>query len=135
MVVFALDLDGLKQINDRGGHHLGDAALRAVADALRAVLRESDVVGRMGGDEFAVLLVNATEDAATSFEARLTAALGRRQGNGSETDHAGLALSLSIGSASSGPTRRRSLDDLLRRADAAMYANKRRSRSRSARPA
>ncbi len=129
MVVFALDLDGLKQINDRGGHHLGDAALRAVADALRAVLRESDVVGRMGGDEFAVLLVNATEDAAASFEARLTAALGRRQGKGSETDYAGLGLSLSIGSASSGPTRRRSLDDLLRRADAAMYARKRRSQS------
>jgi diguanylate cyclase (GGDEF)-like protein/PAS domain S-box-containing protein len=132
VVVFVLDLDGLKQINDRGGHHVGDVALRGVADALRAVLRESDVVGRMGGDEFAVLLVNATEDAAASFEARLTAALGPKRGKGSETD-VGLALSLSIGSASSGPTRRRSLDELLRRADAAMYARKRRSQaSRSA---
>jgi diguanylate cyclase (GGDEF)-like protein/PAS domain S-box-containing protein len=133
VVVFALDLDGLKQMNDRGGHHVGDAALRAVADALRAVLRESDVVGRMGGDEFAVMLVNATEDATASFEARLTAALGQRQGNGSESDYAGVPLSLSIGSASCGPLRRWSLDDLMRRADAAMYARKRRSQaSRSA---
>jgi len=129
VVVFALDLDGLKQMNDRGGHHVGDAALRAVGDALRGVLRESDVVGRMGGDEFAVLLVNATGDAAASFEARLTAALARRQDKESQADDAGLSLSLSIGSASCGPARRRSLDDLLRRADAVMYARKRRSQS------
>jgi len=122
-------------MNDRGGHHVGDAALRAVADALRAVLRESDVVGRMGGDEFAVLLVNATEDAAASFEARLAAVLGQRQGRAIETDYAGVSLSLSIGSASCGPARRRSLDDLLRRADAQMYERKRQRRSQASRSA
>jgi len=129
VVVFALDLDGLKQMNDRGGHHVGDGALRAVADALRTVSRESDVVGRMGGDEFAVLLVNATEDLAASFEARLTALLDQRHGNRIESDYAGVPLSLSIGGAASSPSRRRSLDELLRRADAAMYARKRRSQS------
>jgi diguanylate cyclase (GGDEF)-like protein/PAS domain S-box-containing protein len=129
VVVFVLDLNGLKQVNDRGGHHAGDAALRAVAEALRSVFRESDVVGRMGGDEFAVLLMNATGDAAASFEARLAAALGERQVPGLDTDDCSLKLSVSVGSAVCGAGQRRSLDELLRRADAAMYAQKRRFRS------
>ena len=53
------DLDGLKGINDRFGHPAGDAALKAVAERLMAHVRESDVVGRMGGDEFAVILAQA----------------------------------------------------------------------------
>ncbi len=132
VLVFVLDLDGLKLINDRRGHHVGDAALRAVADALRVVFRESDVVGRMGGDEFAVLLVDATDGAAASFQARLAVALGQSSLI-DPADHSRVPLSLSVGSASCGPAQRRSLDDLLRRADAAMYAHKR--GSRPARPA
>src|SRR5580698_6496880 len=61
-----VDLDDLKAINDRFGHAAGDAALTKVAEILSAHVRESDVVGRMGGDEFAVMLAQADLVAAMS---------------------------------------------------------------------
>jgi diguanylate cyclase (GGDEF)-like protein len=69
--VLAIDVDGLKAINDNYGHDAGDAALRTVAMALRLGVREQDTVARTGGDEFAVLMVDADAEEATAVAERL----------------------------------------------------------------
>jgi diguanylate cyclase (GGDEF)-like protein len=75
--VIYFDLDGFKGINDRYGHAAGDAALIAVAEGLLAAVREEDVVGRIGGDEFAVLLQHVDAEAATAKAQALREALAR----------------------------------------------------------
>ncbi len=72
-----LDLDGFKGVNDGLGHAAGDAALIAVAELLLANVRESDAVGRMGGDEFTVVLMNAGAEEGREKARRLGEALNR----------------------------------------------------------
>ena len=74
--VIYVDVDGLKTINDRFGHAQGDEALRMVADVIRASIRESDVVGRIGGDEFVILAeddTGVTEDLVARLRRRARA--------------------------------------------------------------
>src|SRR5215475_7439802 len=66
-----IDVDGLKQINDRLGHHAGDKVIRHVADAITEVLRDTDFGARWGGDEFAIVAPNTTADAAYYSAERL----------------------------------------------------------------
>ncbi len=74
-VLLYLDLDGFKGVNDRLGHAAGDAALVHVAALLKANLRESDAVGRLGGDEFGLLMLNAGLDEGRDKARRLAEAL------------------------------------------------------------
>ena len=115
-----LDLDGFKPVNDRHSHAAGDVVLKAVAAALMRQVRASDIVARIGGDEFAVLLWNTSEAKATAKAAALEAAVFATPVRwGSST----LVVGASAGVAPIGP-----LDtptDVLAHADAAMYARKR----------
>ncbi len=74
-VLLYLDLDGFKKVNDSLGHAAGDAALVHVAELMRANLRESDAVGRLGGDEFGLLMLNAGLDEGRDKAGRLAATL------------------------------------------------------------
>lgn len=115
-VIFA-DLVGFKQVNDRGGHLLGDGVLRTVAGHLGGVIRPADVLARIGGDEFAVLC----EDLGGSSEAADVAARLRDVVAGVDHPDAGTSLRLSTGIAvaDDGDVR---AEELLARADTAMYA-------------
>jgi diguanylate cyclase (GGDEF)-like protein len=114
-----LDLDGFKPINDRHGHAAGDAMLKAVVMVLTRHVRASDVVARIGGDEFAVLLWNCGEADAVAKAGSLEAAIGR-----TTATHAGATLSVGV---SAGVAPLLPLDapaDVLERADRAMYLRK-----------
>jgi len=114
-----LDLDGFKSVNDRHGHAAGDAVLKAVAMVLNRHVRASDVVARIGGDEFAVLLWNIGEADAYRKALAIEAAIAR-----TTATHAGAPLTVG---ASAGAALLLPLDqpaDVVDRADRAMYARK-----------
>jgi two-component system, cell cycle response regulator len=119
-----LDLDGLKDINDRYGHRAGSEALRQVAEVIRAELRESDAGARWGGDEFTILAPNTATSAAVLFAERIRARIA---------DHvADWPLTASIGIASLDSREGSEPPDsaaLMRAADDAMYEAKRRGKN------
>jgi diguanylate cyclase (GGDEF)-like protein len=112
-----LDLDNFKGLNDTHGHQTGDAVLRLVADAIRKAVREVDVVARVGGDEFAVLMPET--------DGTLAAAAARRVGDGLRGAFNGAPpVTASVGVVSFTETSA-SAEELLRKADQAMYEAKR----------
>ncbi|WP_419805775.1 diguanylate cyclase domain-containing protein [Terriglobus sp.] len=125
LLLFYLDLDNFKQINDTHGHRAGDAALKDVAGLLRQVFRESDTVCRMGGDEFAVLATDATPGSEDILRARLTEAVL----NDNQRSQRPFRVALSVGAVYYDHTcANRSIEDILEHADALMYGNKRQRR-------
>jgi len=126
--VVMVDLDRFKLVNDRFGHGAGDALLRTIAEALRGRLRDSDVVARVGGDEFAVLLPGTTLEQADVVAGHLTLAIAEHGLVGSGS-HA-VQVTGSAGAAAVAPGD--GLAAVLARADHAMYANKRASADASA---
>jgi diguanylate cyclase (GGDEF)-like protein len=83
--IVSLDVDGLKAVNDSHGHEAGDALLRGIADALRAVLRSEDIAVRTGGDEFVVLLPDADRGEAVKVAYRIRQRIAGLGGNGVST--------------------------------------------------
>jgi diguanylate cyclase (GGDEF)-like protein len=116
VAVLWIDLDHFKEVNDIFGHEVGDEMLIAVADRLRDVVRDTDDIARMGGDEFAVVLPNVVESEAELVGERVLAALTDRD-----------AFRLQVG-ASIGIGWQRNISgdgrSLIRRADQAMYRAK-----------
>jgi diguanylate cyclase (GGDEF)-like protein len=113
------DVDGLKTINDRGGHHAGNGALRAVADALAQGARQTDLPARVGGDEFALIAPNTVLPEATALAERIRSLLAARADS----------VTLSIGVAALG-YEWSDAPSLLEAADAALYQAKRNGRDR-----
>jgi diguanylate cyclase (GGDEF)-like protein len=114
------DLDGFKAVNDRFGHAVGDEALKAVAKRLLSQVRESDVVGRIGGDEFAVILVQADLATANAKAAQLADAV---QKDPVQTGDWMTPLHITYGVRQLDPDR--TAEELMADADAAMFAAKR----------
>ena len=119
--VLFLDLDGFKAINDRHGHHVGDELLKAVARRLRGVLRPADVVARLGGDEFVAICEElAGLEEAHAIASRVEVAISEPI----PTDAGPLTVHASVGLALAEGARAADADDLIRRADEAMYRAK-----------
>jgi len=118
-LLFYIDVDGLKSINDSAGHAAGDSVLTRTAQVLRAVFRDGDVLGRLGGDEFAALAPATDPNACNLTLHRLQEAVAA-----DNLSRAGSTLSLSVGFAQFKPRQQSSIVDLLRKADMAMYQNK-----------
>lgn len=125
LALLYIDVDGMKDINDALGHPAGDEAIRGAAQLMRDTFRLSDVVGRVGGDEFCVLLTGSGWQDVDVAVARLQAGLEQLNGTGELAYH----LSLSVGIARYTSTEPCSVAELMEQADATMYSHKsRRSR-------
>jgi diguanylate cyclase (GGDEF)-like protein len=118
-----IDLDDFKMLNDTYGHPVGDAVLRQVSEAIRAVLRHADLAGRVGGDELLIVLPNTGAGGAMLLGGRLIETLGDRP----YVTPGGIAVpvGLSLGVATY-PNDAQSLGQLIETADAHLYASKQR---------
>jgi diguanylate cyclase len=121
LLLFFTDLDNMKQINDTLGHQEGDKALVEIATVLKKTFRESDIIGRIGGDEFAVLALDVIDKTGGALMKRLHNKLGDYNRLGDRN----YVLSLSTGIAHYDPENPCSLDGLMSLADTLMYKEKR----------
>lgn len=121
------DFDNLKTINDSFGHKTGDRALMETADLLRKTFRESDIIGRVGGDEFALLL---TGDSGVGDEAAITARFEENIRVFNDASGRAYRLTISAGIVRFDPGCMHDFGELLSRADTLMYENKKKKKSR-----
>ena len=116
LVVLMLDLDHFKQVNDTYGHQAGDAVLHGFVKTVKSVLRESDVMGRIGGEEFAVLLPNTTQQGGAALANRILESV--RSG---PVDVCGQRIPYTVSIGAGCLTTQKSFAELLGQCDAALY--------------
>jgi diguanylate cyclase (GGDEF)-like protein len=125
--ILIMDLDHFKRVNDTWGHPAGDAVLRNVAAAANATVRSTDLVGRLGGEEFIVLLPGTSGDAARRIAEKLRTAL---EASPVQWEQTTICATASIGIAGTTALEKRSFDSLYSDADKALYLAKQRGRNR-----
>jgi diguanylate cyclase (GGDEF)-like protein len=118
--IFYADLDGFKDINDEYGHEEGDNALIEVSKLLKKIFRESDIIARIGGDEFVIMVGEAHEASIKILTSRIKEHINSYNVNSGKPYH----LSLSIGISRYDPEHPCVLEKLLSNADKMMYLNK-----------
>jgi len=126
LLVF-VDLDGLKGINDMHGHLEGNRALMEAANVLRSCFREADILARIGGDEFCVLMTDTREDSSDHVRQRLQ----KRVDQTNALEDRQFRLSLSVGIAEVQTVHQPSVEEMLSLADALMYEQKRDKKTRA----
>ena len=122
-----IDMDSLKSINDTYGHAQGDIALTHFAHILTRTFRESDVIARMGGDEFAILTIDANESNLKSIQARLQSNVETHNLESGRN----YALSFSTGIIRVDLSSTFTVEELLAQADEAMYAHKKKRKRKA----
>jgi diguanylate cyclase (GGDEF)-like protein len=125
-----IDLDGLKQINDTLGHAGGDRAIVEMAGVLRACFRRRDLLARIGGDEFALLATDATQQDEVIVRARVATALAAANAGPNRAYEIGC----SVGFLTCPGAETASIEELLQRADELMYEEKKKTDSRGPQP-
>jgi len=120
LILIYADLDNMKQINDDFGHEEGDRALATTADVLKKTFRNSDVIGRVGGDEFVILALEAKAESLDALRTRLNENLKRARYN-REPFH---KLTFSLGIIYYNPEKPQTVEELLKKADILMYQDK-----------
>jgi diguanylate cyclase (GGDEF)-like protein/PAS domain S-box-containing protein len=126
LAVAYLDLDGFKAVNDSHGHAAGDRLLRAVADSLRQQVREGDLIARVGGDEFVLVLPGAAVPSAVATAERVRGALAEPMAIEGLAEPVQVTVSIGLAMGASDDT----VGLLLHEADLALYEAKRRGRNR-----
>jgi len=125
--ILLMDLDHFKLVNDSAGHAAGDSVLRAVARAVRSVVRDSDYAVRYGGEEFLIVLTNSTVEGAMRVAQALQAAIAELRAPTSAIERVTASIGVAVF-----PDHGRELDDVVAAADLAMYQAKRDGRDRIA---
>lgn len=123
VLIFA-DIDGLKQVNDQFGHHVGDDLLQDAAAVLVKTFRDSDIIARLGGDEFVILAGEANASSPETIYDRL-----HRNVEAHNRQNGSVPLSISVGVVPFRQEKIGSIEELLISADRAMYARKKHARS------